>query len=363
MRARGRVFLLSITAIAMITIAPSRLPAQDRLKGDYSFLLALYHDASYSGSIESVLERAALFEFGRSGFSAAVMKGAGTIGTAREDLLSRAREEHVPYGCVIFFSVRDEFLDVRLELREFPGNILLAESSFAASMSLSLDRIIATNISALIREADVYPPAPEADGGEAGGIPKDSGEDAAAGPDEPEESVRPGGAAAPESEKPRRKIFEAMAWFGPFLPNGGSAGVIPYGLFSEATAGFRIPLRSGHLGLGVQSGFQYMPASGILTDAVIFMVPLGLDFKYVLGKDGAINLFIGGSGGAALTLIQTPVRETVINFLPYGQVNLGAQFALAPWFGLALKISYAVYFESPVPIFGFLPSGGLYFRF
>jgi hypothetical protein len=106
-----------------------------------------------------------------------------------------------------------------------------------------------------------------------------------------------------------------------------------------------------------------MGADGVLTDAVVFLLPLGIDVKYVLGDKGRVNLFFGVSGGGAMMLIQTRVRNTVMSFMPYVQANIGAGIAVSPGFGFAFKGSYAVYFESGGPIFGLLPSVAIYFRF
>ena len=346
MTPRGICFLLCISALF-----PTVLPAQSEETENIAILLALSPGDGASGAIGTFLERAALLEFRRLGFPAvSVDLDAGGAGI-EDRLLARAKTSAIPYGCIVFYSVEDDTLRVSMELRGYPDNPVLAEQSFSRSLSLSVDRAVAENINALVREAGITPPERV--------VPDDATPEVDTGERPAEEESRE---VREDRVEEKKRLFETALWFGPFLPNGASAEVIPYGLFSEITADFRIPLRSGHLGLGVHSGFQYFPAEGVLIDAAVFLIPLGIDVRYILGGEGRVTLFIGSSGGAALMLVQTQVQDTVVTVFPYAQVTLGAGIAIRPWFGFGLKVSYAVYFESGGPIFGFLPSLGIYFK-
>ena len=342
---RGIVFSLTLFALS-----PFGISAQSENTDRITLLLGITRRGEASGSIELFMRRAALLEFNRLGFPAESVDIDEGEGDAVGQLLERAEDSEVPYGCILSYSIEDELLSVYLELLLFPANRALAERSFSRSLDLSVDRAISENIRSLVRDAGIIPPEQLDETDTAEG-------------DTLQEELETEEEREPAETKQRRRVFETAVWFGPFLPNGGSAGIIPFGLFSEVTADFRIKLKAGHLGVGLHSGFQYMGADGVLTDAVVFLIPLGVDVKYVLGGEGRLSLFLGASGGAATMIVQTRVRDTVMSFMPYAQANIGTGIAVSPGFGFAFKVSYAVYFESGGPIFGLLPSGSVYFRF
>ena len=84
----------------------------------------------------------------------------------------------------------------------------------------------------------------------------------------------------------------------------------------------RFPLGAGTLGAGVLPGACLFNASGVVSDAFVLLVPLGLDMQYSFGGSGP-GVILHASGGAALMGTSAPAMPKLLKIVPYALAGIG----------------------------------------
>jgi hypothetical protein len=158
---------------------------------------------------------------------------------------------------------------------------------------------------------------------------------------------------APQESTPRR--FLVSTGIAPFIPVGEASSYASVGYMSIAAGDFVFPIALGSLALGLSLGvvsFAAEAASGTTTN---FLLPLGVDARYLLGGSMA-SLLVHVSGGGAVFLLSSPTLGTRVKAVPFARGAVGVDLLFSRSVGVMLDVGYDVYFEMPLLLMGVSPA-------
>jgi hypothetical protein len=120
---------------------------------------------------------------------------------------------------------------------------------------------------------------------------------------------------------------------------------------------------AGSLGTGVLTGFTWLAANGIISEAQISLVPVAADLTYTISEASFPIFSVRLSGGGAVMTVSAPYLDVpATKIVPFALAGLVLDFPFASFLGLAIEASYVSFFEESLWIMGFTPQLSLYVR-
>ena len=160
------------------------------------------------------------------------------------------------------------------------------------------------------------------------------------------------------------RLVGISAGAAPFLAVGPISDFTKIGVWSTLAVDFRFPLAGGVLEAGILSGFCWFKASGDVSSADVYLVPIGPDLRFAPEAAASPAFTFHLSGGPAVMTTVTSYLGTIVEAVPYLLGGIAVDFSLAPFCSLRIETEYAAFFEEfSRPIMGFLPGASLGFRF
>ena len=157
-----------------------------------------------------------------------------------------------------------------------------------------------------------------------------------------------------EDATPRR--FLVSTGLAPFIPVGTASSYFTLGYLSSIMGGFFLTIPSGQIGLGLSLGVISFAAQGTLGSATSFLLPVGLDARYVLGGGSVVGLLLHVTGGAAALFVSSQTLGTLAKTLPFLRGGIGLELLFSKMVGVVLDAGYEVYFAMPGLIMGISPA-------
>ena len=318
--------------------------------------------AGYSRSFQQIISNSMRFELERSGLRVISVSDLGahfsleTLYRQNEidesSLQALARQLQADFVIAAKYSGRDEEILLDFSWYDVEGECFTASTSKTGKVDLSIDRIIGGAVAEILTAVDdrlaAFSRSRVEESLEADGTQTDG-----------REAIE----TSPQSRVGRRKRLEISTGFAPFLVTGEVSNYFKIGYLASLQANYRINLPLGQLGIGVYSGINLFRAEGVAASSDNFLIPIGADFRYIVGSSFPLGLFVHIGGGPAIFMVNSTVEGRLTKVIPYVMGGIGLSLPFADFLGIAVDMSYAVFFERSTLIMGFTPSVYLYFSF
>jgi hypothetical protein len=158
--------------------------------------------------------------------------------------------------------------------------------------------------------------------------------------------------AEPSDERIRH--FEIGVGCAPFVTTGTASEYFKLGIMPVLNVSYLFQGKLSRLGLGLYGGMNFFTATGELTSAQTFLIPVGVSLRYEIGSERYPGIFFGISSGPALLMMN--LNETLLGLTFFGRGSLGVRLPVGRAFALSIEAGYDVYWEQPNPIMGFSPA-------
>jgi hypothetical protein len=140
----------------------------------------------------------------------------------------------------------------------------------------------------------------------------------------------------------------------PLVSTFGASDLITKVYFSlKTTATWRFPLLGGAGGIGIDSGLQRYYVENILNQGWFSTIPIGLEVQYGSRMSGPFDFIFHLDGGAVLWFLDPDVGLPSNGVVPYVQGGVGFLVKVLENMGIALDVTYSLYFFGN-PNFSFL---------
>jgi hypothetical protein len=158
------------------------------------------------------------------------------------------------------------------------------------------------------------------------------------------------------SQPDRVRHFDIGLGFAPFVATGTASEYFKLGLMPIMNFSYLIQGQISRLGLGVYGGMNTFTASGDLTTAETYLIPVGVSLRYEIGSERYPAAVFGIAGGPALLMMKASGDEYLFGLTFFGRGTLGVRLPIGRTFALLIEAGYDVYWEQPQPIMGFSPA-------
>ncbi len=158
--------------------------------------------------------------------------------------------------------------------------------------------------------------------------------------------------AEPADERVRH--FEFAVGCAPFVATGTASEYFKLGIMPVLNVNYLFQRELSRFGLGLYGGMNFFTASGALTSAQTFLIPMGISLRYEIGNERFPSILFGIASGPALLMMN--LDETLLGLTFFGRGCLGVRLPVGRTFALLIEAGYDVYWEQPRPIMGFSPS-------
>jgi len=152
----------------------------------------------------------------------------------------------------------------------------------------------------------------------------------------------------------RIKHFEIGVGCAPFVATGTASEYFKLGIMPVLNVSYLFQGKLSRFGLGLYGGVNYFTATGELTSAQTFLIPVGISLRYEIGSERYPSILFGITSGPALLMMN--LNETLLGLTFFGRGCLGVRLPVGRTFALLIEAGYDVYWEQPNPIMGFSPS-------
>jgi len=166
------------------------------------------------------------------------------------------------------------------------------------------------------------------------------------------EAIRPGVESAPE----RKRHFEIGLGCAPFVATGAASEYFKLGVMPVLNISYLFQGELSRFGLGLYGGMNYFTATGDLSSAETFLIPMGVSLRYEIGSERYPGVVFGITSGPALLMMISSTGETFLGLTFFGRGSLGVRLPVGRTFALLIEAGYDFYWEQPHPIMGFSPS-------
>jgi hypothetical protein len=366
-RTKSGLYIVAFLALAAAVCPPAHAQAAPRK----TTVLAIVASAPGADpSLREILQAIVRVQLARRKLTCVV--GETTEPQTAESIRAMARKQHASYALVATYRTAGEQVELHFELRDAADGSSLSSASLEGRIDLVLDDIVSVLLDRLLADrvlrtdpAGPEPAGPEPAGTEtaraSGGRAESSAQASAAAalPDVGAPSARP---AQPAKSAGRWRYLAFSAGAAPLLMAGPATDFSKIGVLGTSEVAVRIPAGGGALAIGVLSGFGRLRAKGVVTEAEIYLIPLGLDARYspIAATRAGVSLHL--SGGGALMRVVDVSGESVQKIVPFGLAGMALDLPFTAFFGLALEASFAAFYEASVPLLAFTPALSLRLR-
>jgi hypothetical protein len=161
---------------------------------------------------------------------------------------------------------------------------------------------------------------------------------------------------AGESVQDRVRHFDIGVGCAPFVATGVSSEYFKLGIMPVLNLSYLIQGKVSRIGLGMYGGMNVFTASGDLTTAETYLIPVGFSFRYEIGSQRYPSAVFGIAAGPALMMMNTSGDDPLFGLTFFGRGTLGVRLPIGRTFALLVEAGYDVYWEQPQPIMGFSPA-------
>jgi hypothetical protein len=157
--------------------------------------------------------------------------------------------------------------------------------------------------------------------------------------------------------------FYLSVGYSPFIATGKTNLYFNLGGLASFQVRYIFTTRIGDISLGLLTGLNHFSAEGAAQSSRNILLPLGFDVQYGSSMRETLSVFLHLSGGIAFVFFSPEEGEALAKTIPYMSGGVGGNLQFKRLIGLAVDISYFIFFEQYYPIMGFAPSIYLSFRF
>jgi hypothetical protein len=340
---------LLCAAVLLTILAASPGAANDRLSG----IFAVVRPSSESDrQLQEVIAQAVVVRLTLRKAPVVAADAEAARAASVKDCIALAAGRNAEYVLLCDYATKGKQLLVRMDLYDVSSGAQVRTATAEGRIDLSLDDVIerglGTALSGIeLREASADAALPVVDS--PGATPL------------AEPVPEPGG--QPAAVIAGRQRLAVSAGAAPMIATGPAAVYAGLGLLATVSFGVRFGMGGGTLGAGILTGACMFSASGAASDALVLLVPLGLDARYSLSGSGP-GVTLHASLGPALMVTSTTYADPFLKVIPYGIAGLTLDIPFTAFVGLAIEASYAVFIESlSLAIMAFAPEVSLYARF
>ncbi len=364
---RRTILSLCLVLVLPAVTSHAQLPGEDPNR---VLLTVEEEETGLKGRYADLISKSLKIELERQGFTAVPAgeeqatsrAGTGessqTIRSLPEKLKTEADSLNISHAAVCRYTV-DETRNISLDYRlyDVTRNSLLSRVRERTEIDLTMDTVIVRSAERLIREAGIVAaerpkPLPAED---PGAETASAGETATVQlPPEPVESLPP---------QNGRNRFNLSVGFSPLLATGPSTQYFTLGIEPHINFGYRFRKPGNSFYLGFHTGLNRFIARGVLLQTENFVVPFGIDLRFLIDLGRVFNLYIGATGGPALFMIDSPVHGLLIKLIPFGMAGVGMDIQFSDHFGTAVKLNYVLYMEGSILLMGLSPAVNFFMRF
>ena len=302
-----------------------------------------------SFTVQFTLRKAAL-HLADSGADAAF-----TLGRA----LSEAASKNAEYLLVGTYSTTPTEILLQVELYSVASGQKIRSASTSGRINLSMDTLVAQALEKALtgitfQEASAVVVAPPVEPTPQPIAP------ATTGPREP--STAPA-VVSDTGRAPPWKLFGISSGVAPMIATGPAADYTKLGLLATFAVDLRFRAGAGALEAGILSGACWMSATGVVSEANILIIPMGVDLQYLLNSGAFPGIILHASGGPALMSVNASYTGAETKLVPYVLGGLTLDLPFDPSLGLTVQANYVAFLESSLAIMAFAPEVSLYVRF
>ncbi len=367
----------ALTVLLLMVAALFPVTSQDR---PLSYGVAYMINASpgSDASLKQIISSAVALQLARHKATVAAISDSLSEAPPLERSLSAAADKNNQYLLLAVYSTSGREIAIVLQLYDVATSRQIGDASVTGRIDLTLDNVVAqavekASVGVEFRQAPEPAVAPAA-----GSNPTDaSGGQVAA------NQVRTAGSTAETSTlaaggntgsgavaRPAAPVRRTGLSLGistgaaPFLPTGPAGSYVGLGGMATLKVGVKFPLGPGTFGAGVLSGAGSLRAAGVVTDANILLVPVGVDVQYTFNDGGFPGITLHLSGGPAILNVTAAYAGSLTKVIPYLLAGMILDLPFTPYIGMTIEAAWAAFFESmDFPIMGFVPEVSFYVRF
>jgi len=296
------------------------------------------------------------------------------------DLLDGTIAEEVDFILLTEYASQGNELEIRMAWYDPQSGDKTEEVIRRGRKDLVLDKIIREALSELLTavessldtlEPRMFEPAADSGvagnaefkpnaGGNTGQIPGGSGSmneprigGGLTSPETPEPVPDSPGAESPQE---RQRHFDIGLGCAPFVATGVASEYFKLGIMPVLNLSYLFRGEISRFGLGLYGGVNTFTASGELSSAQTFLIPMGVSLRYEIGSERYPGVVFGIASGPALMMMNVSTEEPLLGLTFFGRGTLGVRLPIGRTFALLVEAGYDVYWERPKPIMGFSPA-------
>ena len=142
--------------------------------------------------------------------------------------------------------------------------------------------------------------------------------------------------------------------FGVFQTLGKASEYFSAGIAPSLSVSYGFPTAVGRLAFGIYAGTIYFETKGEFSESRDFLSPFAVELNYTSVSNSIMDFVLLLSGGGAVLSVAVDDLPYVSKVIPYAGGGMGFLFFPLEKFSLGLDVTFAAYFDSPIPILGYL---------
>ena len=154
----------------------------------------------------------------------------------------------------------------------------------------------------------------------------------------------------------RIRHFEMAVGCAPFVATGAASEYFKIGVMPVVNLSYLLQGKITRLALGLYGGLNAFSASGDLTSAQTFLIPVGASVRCEIGVENYPGAVFGLAAGPALLMMNPASDSTLVGLTFFGRGALGVRLPIGRTFAVVVEAGYDVYWDRPRPIMGFSPA-------
>ncbi len=347
-----------LAAIALLGLPAALLQAADSAgsPSNPDVLAMILPQSADSADFATVISETLRYRLVTEGLELAVQVVVDDVTPTNDALIRRGRSARAEAVIICRFSVAAGRMTTSMSWTDLRDGKSVSVPQADAAVDLSLDSFVLQHLDALLSQVQDRIDQLAADRKKAqaaASAAATQGSDAGTQSQQVQAAAPPQTVENPEDIKPRP--FLISAGIAPFIPVGTASTYFSLGYMTAVAASFVFQMPIGGLGAGMTLGVLSFATNAGTTPLTGFILPLGLDARYIFGGESVFGLQLHISGGAAVIVVSSSATGTLAKTVPYARGAVGIDLRFSRSVGLALDVGYDVYFEMPLLVMGVSP--------
>jgi hypothetical protein len=165
----------------------------------------------------------------------------------------------------------------------------------------------------------------------------------------------------PFSQPATGKRFEIGIGLATFILIGKASDYARMGIVTSVDGSYRFFTSSGQIIAGVSSRMCAFRAESATTSSQVLLFPLAAQIRF--RRMFTVTAFeFHAAGGPAVFLINPDQTGYLFKLVPYAAAGVGLEVPAVENLGILLDLSFAIYYDGPSSVMGYLPSITFYLR-